>query len=60
MARYSYLVNALEEDGSDEGFLHSELFILVDAQKHIRGMYDGTDSVAVVKLISDIKLLKQE
>lgn len=60
MARYSYLVNALEEDGTAEGFLHSELFILVDAQKRIRGMYDGTDSVAVVKLISDIKLLKQE
>ena len=60
MARYSYLVNALEDDGTVEGFLHSELFILVDAQKRIRGMYDGTDSVAVVKLISDIKLLKQE
>lgn len=60
MARYSYLVNALEDDGSAEGFLHSELFVLVDSQKRIRGMYDGTDSVAVVKLISDIKLLKQE
>ena len=60
MARYSYLVNAIEDDGSAEGFLHSELFVLVDAQKRIRGMYDGTDSVAVVKLISDIKLLKQE
>jgi hypothetical protein len=32
----------------------------VDAHKRIRGMYDGTDSVAVVKLIADIKLLKQE
>jgi protein SCO1/2 len=60
VARYSYLVNALEEDGSVEGFLHSELFILVDSKKRIRGMYDGTDSIAVVKLISDIKLLKQE
>jgi len=60
MARYSYLVNALQEDGSAEGFLHSELFILIDKQKRIRGFYDGTDSVAVVKLISDIKLLKQE
>ena len=58
MARYSYLVNALEEDGTAEGFLHSELLILVDANKHIRGMYDGTDSLAVVKLIADIKLLK--
>jgi protein SCO1/2 len=60
MARHSYLINALEEDGSEEGFLHSELFILIDAQKRIRGMYDGTDSLAVVKLISDIHTLKQE
>lgn len=60
MAKYSYLVNALEDDGTPEGFLHSELFILVDAGKRIRGMYDGTDSVAVAKLIADIKLLKQE
>ena len=60
MARYSYLVNALEEDGTPEGFLHSELFILVDAKKRIRGMYDGTDSVSVAKMISDIHLLKHE
>lgn len=58
MARYSYLVNALEDDGSEEGFLHSELFVLVDKQKRIRGFYDGTDSVAVAKLISDITILK--
>lgn len=60
MARYSYLVNALEDDGTPEGFLHSELFLLIDKQKRIRGMYDGTDSVAVVKLIADIKLLEEE
>lgn len=60
MARYSYLVNALQEDGTPEGFLHSELLILIDTKKRIRGMYDGTDSIAVVKLIADIKLLKQE
>lgn len=60
LARYSYLVNALEDDGSPEGFLHSELFLLVDKQKRIRGMYDGTDSIAVNKLIADIKLLKTE
>lgn len=60
MARYSYLVNAFEDDGTPEGFLHSELFLLIDKQKRVRGMYDGTDSVSVVKLISDIKLLEQE
>jgi len=60
MARFSYLVNALEEDGTPEGFLHSELLILVDANKRIRGMYDGTDSLAVVKLITEIKSLKTQ
>lgn len=60
LAKDSYLVNALEEDGTPEGFLHSELFLLIDKQKRIRGMYDGTDSIAVNKLIADIKLLKTE
>ncbi len=60
IARYDYLVNALQDDGTAEGFLHSELFILIDKQQRIRGMYDGTDSVAVAKLIGDISLLKQE
>lgn len=60
IAKDGYLINALEDDGTAEGFLHSELFLLIDKQKRIRGMYDGTDSVAVAKLITDIKLLKQE
>ncbi|MGZ3882861.1 MAG: SCO family protein [Bacteroidia bacterium] len=60
LAKNDYLVNALEEDGTPEGFLHSELFLLVDKAKRIRGMYDGTDSIQVNKLIADIRLLKTE
>ena len=60
LAKTSYLVNALEEDGSAEGFLHSELFLLIDTKGRIRGFYDGTDKVQVNKLIADIKLLKTE
>ncbi len=60
LAKFDYYVNAFEDDGTPEGFLHSELFLLVDKQKRLRGMYDGTDSVAVNKLIGDIKLLKTE
>jgi protein SCO1/2 len=60
LAKNDYLVNALEDDGTPEGFLHSELFLLIDAQGRIRGMYDGTDKVQVAKLIGDIKLLKAE
>ncbi len=60
LAKNDYLVNALEDDGTPEGFLHSELFLLIDKQGRIRGMYDGTDKVQVNKLIEDIKLLKTE
>ncbi len=60
LAKTSYLVNALEDDGSPEGFLHSELFLLIDTKGRIRGMYDGTYAPDVQKLIKDIRLLKQE
>ena len=60
LAKYSYLVNALEDDGSPEGFLHSELFLLIDAKGRLRGTYDGTDKVQVNKLLNDLSLLKRE
>lgn len=60
LAKTSYLVNALEDDGTPEGFLHSELFLLIDSKGRIRGMYDGTDKAQVQKMIGEIKLLKTE
>ena len=60
MARYSYLVNAMEGDGGPDDFIHSELFVLVDKEKHIRGIYDGTDIKAVNDLLDDIKVLMAE
>lgn len=60
LAKSSYMVNALEDDGSPEGFLHSELFLLIDTQGRIRGMYDGTYAPDVQKLIKDIGILKKE
>lgn len=60
LAKNSYLLNAVEEDGTPEGFLHSELFMLCDKKKRLRGIYDGTDSMQVIQLIADIKKLKSE
>lgn len=60
MARYSYLVNAVQGDGGKDDFIHSELFVLVDKEKHIRGIYDGTDIKAVNDLLDDIKVLIAE
>ncbi|MHB8402611.1 MAG: SCO family protein [Bacteroidia bacterium] len=60
IAKQDYLVNAVQDDGTPEGFIHSEALLLVDKQHRIRGIYDGTDSLQVNKLISDITILKTE
>jgi protein SCO1/2 len=60
LAKQSYLVNAIEDDGTEEGFIHSEYLLLIDKQRRMRTLYDGTDSVQVNKLIEDVKLLKTE
>jgi protein SCO1/2 len=46
-------------DGSDEDFIHTQNFALVDREKRIRGFYDGTDTAEINRLIIDINLLKQ-
>lgn len=60
MARKSYLMNNEEGDGDKDDFIHTELFVLVDKEKHIRGFYDGTSDADVSKLITDINRLRQE
>lgn len=60
LARNDYLVNADETEGEGDLFIHSELFLLVDKEKRIRGLYDGTDSLEVNRLIKDIRLLFKE
>jgi protein SCO1/2 len=60
MGRDGYFIDySSNAGGNSEAFLHTENFVLVDKQGHIRGYYDGTDSVQVDELIRDIKLLKQ-
>ena len=56
----SYLTTAMEDQNEPGGFLHSGAFVLVDGDGHIRGVYDGTKSDQVDRLIRDIpKLLEQ-
>jgi protein SCO1 len=58
MARKSYLLNAEEGNGGAEDFIHTQNFALIDKEKHIRGFYDGTDSLEIIRLIQDIKVLR--
>lgn len=55
----SYLTTAMADQAEAGGFLHSGAFLLIDGEGRIRGVYDGTKSDQVDKLISDIpKLLE--
>ncbi len=56
----SYMVTAQEDKNEAGGFVHSGAFILVDKNRHIRGIYDGTQEVEVNHLIEDIEILLQE
>lgn len=65
MARKSYLVVPDPEDpnfehGDESDFIHTENFVLIDPDKRIRGIYDGTDPNVVGGLIRDIYDLKRE
>ncbi|MEP5611525.1 MAG: SCO family protein [Cyclobacteriaceae bacterium] len=56
----SYMVMADEEPEAAGGFIHSGAFLLVDKDRRIRGVYDGTVEEQVDVLLTDIdKLLKE-
>jgi protein SCO1 len=44
----------------EDDFLHTQNFALVDWARRIRGIYDGTDSLEVVRLQQDLRLLIKE
>lgn len=60
MARTSYLLNMEEGNGDADDFIHTQNFALVDKERHLRGFYDGTDSLEVSRLIVDMNLLLEE
>ena len=61
LGRKYYFVE--EDEGvkkTNDVFLHTENFILIDKQRHIRGIYNGLDPNSIQNLIRDIKILKDE
>lgn len=49
-----------EDDGSGSDFIHTENFVLIDANKRIRGYYSGIRESSVDSLMNDIKQLLEE
>ena len=57
MARKSYLAVKLGKPSELYDMVHTENFVLVDAQKRVRGFYDGTKKEEIKRLIADINWL---
>ncbi|MEE9409242.1 MAG: SCO family protein [Polaribacter sp.] len=57
LARKSYFAVVEKGDGGLQDFIHTTNFVLVDKEKQIRGIYDGTDFKEMNRLIKDIQKL---
>lgn len=61
LARNEYFVeNDLGIPKNDNDFLHTENFLLIDRNSHIRGIYNGLNRASVSQLITDVNTLKSE
>ena len=57
LARKSFFAVLDKGDGGLQDFIHTPNFILVDTNKQIRGIYDGTVEKEISRLILDINIL---
>ena len=61
LGRDHYFVeNDLGEPKNIDDFLHTENFLLIDKNKHIRGIYNGLNRASIAQLITDVKTLQLE
>ncbi len=54
------MVSAADDPTQPGGVVHSGAFILVDKNRHIRGIYDGTVPAKVDNLMEDVEVLLNE
>jgi protein SCO1/2 len=62
---YNLAINEMKmfaEDGKgiDTNFIHSDKYVLIDSNRHVRGYYDGLDSASLARLSNDLVLLTLE
>ena len=53
-------IGLVDGEGVDTNFIHSDRFVLIDSNRHVRGYYDGLDSIALARLSRDLVLLTME
>jgi protein SCO1 len=59
LAQKGFYLPVMQVEGQQD-FIHSEKFMLVDRNRYVRGIYDGTDPEDVDRLILEIKVLLDE
>ncbi len=57
---YYFAEEDLGLEKSPEDFLHTENFLLIDKNQHVRGIYNGLNQASIDQLIADIYRLKKE
>jgi protein SCO1/2 len=60
LAERNYFSTAYTDSLAPGGFVHSGGLLLLDKQRHIRGVYDGTNPTQTKRLIKDIETLLGE
>jgi protein SCO1 len=58
--KYYFVEEDLGENSDSTVFLHTENFVLIDKDRHIRGIYNGLDPASMQSLRNDIQALKSE
>lgn len=62
---YDFVINDLklglvDGHGVDTSFIHTDRFVLIDTNMHVRGYYRGLDTTELANLSTDIILLSKE
>jgi protein SCO1/2 len=60
MAIHEMKVGVEDGRGVDTNFFHTDHFVLIDSNRHVRGYYHGLDPASLSKLSEDIILLTLE
>lgn len=58
LARKSYMVVLDDGDGGPYDMIHTENFVLVDKERRIRGIYNGTEKEDMKRLLTDLRVLE--
>jgi protein SCO1/2 len=60
MAINEMKIGLVDGQGVDTNFIHTDHFVLIDSNRHVRGYYHGLDSTSLQQLSNDIIFLTME